>query len=261
MEKPCVYAILDTCSGMAYVGSTQEFDKRIERHMRELRSNVHHNSILQKLWNDGNCNFEIITTEMDTREDAYLFEETMIQFLRNEGILTNVGNSSRGGDNLTFNPDRQKIIEKISQAGRQFSSSLTREERKETYGRPGEQNGMYGRTHSDEVKEKLSLLNKGNSYATGRVASQETRANLSAIASQRVGTKNPFYGKKHSEETKSKLSAANKGKAPPNKNAIRINGVEYESQSAAAEVLGVSPATITHRLKSDNPKFREYQIV
>ena len=49
-----------------------------------------------------------------------------------------------------------------------------------------EKNNFYGRTHSEESKQKQRVL------MTGRYD----------------GEKNPFYGKKHSEETREKMKKA-----------------------------------------------------
>lgn len=56
----------------------------------------------------------------------------------------------------------------------------------------GEKNPMYGKTHSKEIKERLSQIGK-----------------------TKTGQKNNFYGKKHSEETKHKLSELAKGRKSP----------------------------------------------
>ena len=55
----------------------------------------------------------------------------------------------------------------------------------------GENNPFYGKTHTVETKQKLSLL-----------------------ASQRIGNKNPFYGKHHSEETLEHFRKVHKGIKP-----------------------------------------------
>jgi len=63
----------------------------------------------------------------------------------------------------------------------------------------GGNNGMFGKTHTEEVKAKLSKLAKERDY------SEETRAKMSENTQ---GERNPFFGKRHSEETKQKMKAA-----------------------------------------------------
>lgn len=69
--------------------------------------------------------------------------------------------------------------------------------------------GFNGRTHSDETKEKLSIINKGKFVGEdnpmyGKHHSQETKAKISAANKKTIfnrGKNNPFYGKSHSAET------------------------------------------------------------
>lgn len=76
----------------------------------------------------------------------------------------------------------------------------------------------------------------------------------------REGKMNPFYNKKHSEETKKILSEKRKGVYIGNQEKIVvIEDIEYKSVSEAARVLNVSPATILHRIKSPNLKFKNYK--
>lgn len=80
----------------------------------------------------------------------------------------------------------------------------------------GEKNPFYGKNHSEETKAILSSLaserigEKNPFY--GKSHSEETRAMISSLASERIGEKNSFYGKKHSEESLMKMSLAKKNK-------------------------------------------------
>jgi hypothetical protein len=67
----------------------------------------------------------------------------------------------------------------------------------------GEGNPMYGKTHSDETKLKMSAR------AIGRKVSDETRIKF-CIA--RKGEGNPMFGKSHTLSAKEKISVARKGK-------------------------------------------------
>jgi group I intron endonuclease len=258
-EMNVVYCIR-TSEGKVYVGSTQEAEKRLNRHMRELKEGCHHNSNLQLAF-DNDETFSVDMFTCNDRDHAYAVEEALISVCLEEGVLLNIGLHSRGGDNLTHNPRRNAIIEQIQDSLRERLSKMSAEERKEKWGHPGELNGMWGKTHTAEVRQRLAALNKGNKFSLGRKASDETKQKLSVIASQRLGDKNSFYGKQHSDETKRKIAVKRLGIKPVNTNRIEINGEVYASQSDAAIALGVSAGTITHRLNSKNPKYSNYRVI
>jgi hypothetical protein len=92
-------------------------------------------------------------------------------------------------------------------------------------------NGMYGKHHSEEVKEFLSFwaffLRDNSVYRT-----EEFKRKMHEIAS---GENNGMYGKHHSEESKKKMSESSKGKTSGNKNGMygksgeeAINGKSLE---------------------------------
>jgi hypothetical protein len=100
-------------------------------------------------------------------------------------------------------------------------------EEKGVYGigsRPGTLNGMYGKTHSEEAKRKMS------DKALGRPCHINNRLAVSAankIRKQSEETRSKrsrsLMGKKHSDETKSKMSLKAKGRTPWNKGIPRTN--------------------------------------
>jgi len=77
----------------------------------------------------------------------------------------------------------------------------------------GETHPMWGKTHSDELKEKWSKERRGENNAFyGRTHTEETRKRLSEVGSTKTKELNNFYGRHHSEETKKLLSEQRKGK-------------------------------------------------
>lgn len=86
--------------------------------------------------------------------------------------------------------------------------------------RSGENNGMYGKHHSDETKERLREINLGKHHSEdtkrkisesekGKITSEETKAKQRA---SKLGEKNPMYGKHMSDSAKSRISEFNKNK-------------------------------------------------
>ena len=136
---------------------------------------------------------------------------------------------------------------------------MTPEERSQKYGKPGEKNGMYGKTHTEEVRQILSEVNKCNTYCKGKKASEKTKQKMSENAKLRTGEKNPFFGKHHSKETIQKIREKNIGKPPLNNIKITIDGVFYISMTEASRQLNIPVPTILWRIKSKNSKFDNYK--
>lgn len=259
METNFVYRLIFP-TGQFYIGSTCELDKRIDRHIRELQAGNHHNTNVQKLHNAGFV-FDLELDNFRTRDEAYAHEGKLIRENAINPNMLNIGLDARGGDNLTNNPDRLEIITKRTESCIATMKTLTPMERKEKYGLSGEANGMYGRTHTSEVKESSSKRNMGNSYAKGSIRSAEMRVVISEHAKQRKGNKNPFFGKTHSDTTKEKLREANKGRLPPNTRKVVIDGITYESATTAAKVIGCSIMTILNRINNTHEKFSGYSFL
>jgi len=138
---------------------------------------------------------------------------------------------------------------KMSEARKKWHETLTEEERnsisdkisKLNKGKEGywkgkdntnhsdwmkQNNPMKGRTHTDEIKQRISDANK----------------------------------KPKSDETKRKLSEANKGKKPGNIVKVEIGGIVYESLTEASIKTEINLSTLRNRIKSKNVKYLNYKI-
>lgn len=250
-----VYQLRSSC-GKLYIGSTGNIEKRLKQHFDQLRLGKHHNVNMQQLFDNG-TEFSVSFNVCEDRAEAYELEEIAINEMMSSGELLNIGLSARGGDNFTHNPNKSELRKKYALA----ILGLSAEERLRRYSNPGEKNGMFGKTHTPDVKALLSSINIGNTYRLGKKADSKTKERLSEIASQRLGDKNPFFGKTHSDETKRKIAEKKIGIKPINTNQIEIDGIIYSSQSDAAKALGVSIGTITFRLRSNNIKFSGYRVI
>jgi group I intron endonuclease len=263
MTEPIIGVYKITClsSGKYYIGYSKEIEKRFHTHKMLLRASRHFNILLQRAYDKYGCDdftFEILHT-CNTIDDAKGLELQYLDEINIRPLLYNIHYNNSGGDTLTNHPNRTEIIEKRTQTNAVRFNNMTMEERHQKYGQKiGEKNGMYGRTHTDEVKKRLSEMHKGNTYCKGKKASDETRHKMSIVASQRIGDANPFFGKHHSEETKQKLREANAGNLPTNSRTVMVEGILYSSVNEAGRQLGVCTATIIHRIKSPNPKYVNY---
>lgn len=256
-----------SAGGIYYIGSSENVMKRYEEHVRYFRAGTHHNKAMQAGWDAEVPAFEFIVMPADTLEEARSMEQTLIRANLDDPLMTNIGLSAVGGDNLTRNPRRGEIIEAIARSIRILVDSMSEEERKARWGRSGEKNGMFGRNHTEESRRKMSENSTGkyageNSWWYGKHMSDEAKRKLREKALERDirGERNPFYGKHHSEESKKKQAESMKGRLPANTQAVVINGVTYESATEASRQLGIPLPTVTFRIKSANPKFVGYQL-
>lgn len=263
MESSGIYSITNIKNGKKYIGSAKNFKIRWNRHINDLKKNKHCNVYLQRIYNKHGLDifkFEIIE-KCDYVKDTIMEKENYyIKYFdsKNSKMGYNLSDASFG-DNLSNHPNKEQIIKKRSKTFHDKHDSLSKEERSKKWGLFKDKNGMFGKTHTDKVKKKLSNVHKGNKYRLNHKASEETKEKLSIIASQRIGDKNPFYGKKHSEKTKNKISEKNKGNIPVNRRKVVINGIEYESLKEASKQTGINNTTILWRINSKNIKYKDYK--
>lgn len=267
MVKPIigVYKISNNLcpEGKYYIGYSCNVKQRLQKHKSTLRGGKHCNIRMQRAYDKygADCFDYEILQECETEEEAKNVELSYLEDLSIRDKLYNLHYNSSGGDLMTYHPNKEQIIERMKNTQKEQISKMSKEERQERWGQSGEKNGMYGRTHTDEVKRLYSEMHKGNTYRLGKKASQETKDKMSVIASQRLGEKNPFFGKHHSEETKQRIREKGKGRLPPNVREVIINGETYISATEAGRQLGICTGTILHRIKSPNPKYANYFYV
>jgi len=251
--KFVVYEITYSPTAQYYVGSTQEKTKRWNRHRYELRKGNHHNAHMRRITDVGyvarHWSFAVVATH-HTLDEARAEEARRIRLGRGSCSCFNIGRHASGGDNLSAHPDKESIIARRSAAQRKAYGAMSAEERSKKWGRPGAANPMAGRTHTAAARAAVSKANSGVSRNKGCKRSNAVKAAMSERASLRTGIKNPFYGRAHSPETKAKLSAANKGRKPVNQRPVVVDGTTHEGVTAAARLLGVSPALVIYRIKS-----------
>lgn len=143
--------------------------------------------------------------------------------------------------------------DKVSQRSKTYWNTLTPNEyketckkRKESACRPetvakkrhiGEKNGMYGRTHSWEVKEKLSRLAKER--LTGKTYEEIHGKEKAAILK-----------KQRSESTKGAREKTDySGNNNPHAKSVVVRGIRFETSSEAAKHFGKSRSTISEWLR------------
>ena len=238
-----IYRIKNLVNGKCYYGSSKEIEKRLKRHKRELNSNTHINCVLQRAWNkygENNFLFELIE-ECDI--DVLL--ETEQKYL-NLNPEYNIGIKSSGGDNLTKNPNKDKIVKKITESVKKRYDLMTDEEKKEKHSQPMETNPNWKGGVSYVYCECGKRIGYGHTHCNK--------------CRPRSESNNPFFGKQHSEETKKKLRDKKLGIYNGEQNIpIMIDDVEYRSAGEASKILNIPMVTIRWRVISKNKKFDNYR--
>lgn len=261
--KVTIYGLVNKTTGEVYVGSTINPEKRFAQHFSNLKCGRHHNKLLQEAYNIGGP-IDVFIFERKECEslERHELEDRWIERFRKEGLAYNIAQANFG-DALTHHPDREAIIKRISEGLIKKNAKLTKEQRASLYGKPGASNGMFGRTHSEEAKERISKLNRGRRpHNLGVPTPEDIKARQRDSASGRVrtGERNPFYGKTHTQEVRRKIAEKAKGRKPYNALACTVNGVEYNSFKEASVAIGVPVVTIRHRCNNDNPRFKDWYL-
>ena len=235
-----IYKIVNIKNGKMYIGSSKNIKRRWSVHKSALKNNRHHSTYLQRAWNKyGKENFvyEVIKEIPNASDIELLNEETnFVTTLKPEYNVGSIG----GGDNLTNNPRRDEIIEKMTKTINENVAKMTEQERKSRWSRNREKNYNWkGGVSSPKCNDCGKQLRYGHKYCSH---------------CSKLGQRNAFYGKKHTDEYKQKASERRKGTLPTNANPIVLNGVSYVSQADAARKLNVSIGTISNWV---NKKFKK----
>jgi group I intron endonuclease len=276
--KSGIYKITCLINKRFYIGSAKNLEDRWQRHLSDLKHNKHINIHLQRTYDKyGSNEFKFEVVENCKEEVLLIREQYYLDTLKPYESGFNIGRDASGGDNLTFNPNRDDIIERTRKTINANMLKITEEERREKWGKFGELNPNYGNKWSDDMRKNLADINREkyllgtsplcdregrtNRELYGEEKANEISEKLSKFASTRTGDKNGFFNRRHTEESKEKIRKSRIGKKPTNQIMISINDTIYESYHDASKELGIPVVTIRWRCLSDNPKFKDYKLV
>jgi len=156
-----------------------------------------------------------------------------------------------GENNPNYGKKRNEETKELqSKIRKEWHSNLSEEEKIKIGNKISESNkGKLGNTWTDEQKKNHSEWMKENNPMKGKTHTDEVK--------QRISEANK---KPKSEETKRKLSEANKGKKPGNMVKVEVEGIVYESLTDASAKTGINMSTLRNRIKSKNIKYINYKI-
>ena len=236
-----IYTITNTVNNKIYVGSTKNFEARIKSHLSDLRGNRHHCIHLQRSFNKHGEQSFVFSVYKEILDDSKLFieEQAAIDLLKPHYNIGTVG----GGDNISNNPNREAIVEKMKLSLKNRFSKLSKSERSTIYGKPGISNPNWrgGHKYFCSCGAKIAKTSK-------------TCFNCKST----LGELNPFFGKTHSEETKEKFRKARLGNIPSNALKVYAEGVIYSSLREAGDFYDINPSAMKYRVDSKSDKWKEF---
>ena len=212
MSQFFIYIIQNKINNKIYVGQTKNLKRRWKSH-RDTANKGDARPLYNSMRKHGFDNFKMESIEeFDNLNDCNEAEEFWIHFFqsRNKEIGYNI---AYGGNNKAHTPETKAKLSKI----RTGTKALPKTKKKMSDTHSGENNAMFGKTHSDESLEKMSQAKEGkydgeNNPFYGKTHSEETRKLLSE---NHIGLQaeknNPMFGKTHTEKTRKFLSDINIG--------------------------------------------------
>ena len=157
-----IYEIVNNINNKKYIGSTNNLKDRFNRHKRELKNNKHHSIYFQRFYNKYIPKLSI-NILYKSNDETYIrkLEEKLIN--ENYENLFNVSKLASGGDLISYNPKRDKIVENTSKAVKLRYENLSNEEKielREKY--LGKKNGNYknGKCSKDYLENQRVLKNE-----------------------------------------------------------------------------------------------------
>lgn len=170
-----VYLIENIVTSDKYVGQTTQsikdrFHQHCSRAKHEPKTPLH-----EAINNYGKGSFKISSLQIDvSKEDADLFEQ---QYIEQFGCIYPNGYNVRSGEKCggSLHQRTKKII------GEQHKNKVISEKQRAEHSERmnGKGNSMYGKTHSEDAREKM------RKKALGRKASEETRKKMSEAQKRR----------------------------------------------------------------------------
>lgn len=184
-----VYQIRNLQNNKVYIGSTNCFNRRKDEHFTNLRNNHHVNPHLQYAFNkygEENFIFEILE-HVDEEDNLIKREQFWFDVINpcNESVGYNILNEATDVKRVPISEETKIKISNSRKGTPAWNKGLKCPQWS------GEKHGMYGKTHTPEVKQRL------REFHLGTKLSEETKRRMSE-AQRKIGKKPPIHsGKDH----------------------------------------------------------------
>lgn len=241
----CVYMHTNKINCKKYIGQTCMKPTKRWNSGKGYQGNTYFWNAIQKYGWD--CfDHKIIASNL-TKEEADNFERLLIKKL--DSTNPNKGyNLQDGGSHGQPSELSRENIRRSAQKRNQNEEWRKKQSESHIGLQTGVNNGMYGKKHSEESKQKM------REASTDKHPSEETRQKMKV---SHLGEKNVMYGKVHSEKTRQKISEKNKGINNPKikkVNQYDLNGVlikTWDFIKLAGNTLGIPPQNISRCCRTE----------
>ena len=225
-----VYKITNKINGKVYIGQSINIETRWKEHVNSLRRGDSRCTLLQRALNkyeEEDFAFEVLEL---CSED--MLDDVEVKYISLYDSCNCGYNIESGGNKKKHLAEETKQKLREAHLGKKMSDEALQ---KMSAARIGEKNPMYGKSHSEEARKKISDTHKGK---PGHAISDEVK--------ERIRQAN--LGKVLSNETRKKISESNIGKLPYNKNLRPVYCVElnriFDTASDGGKELNIRSSNI-----------------